>query len=102
MEARDMELFIKAKKNTLIPNILTGLAAMLICSIFILEFMSINHDLTVTILTWAMVLYFTAFGVSKWAYVPREELINIIERQINNDSDALEYLANKSSEKSVT
>jgi hypothetical protein len=97
VEDRDIEVFIKAKRGTLIPNVATGLAVLLFFSVVVLEYMGINHDLTATLLTWAAVLYFAAFGTSKWAYVSRQQLINVIERQINNDPKALEYLANKSS-----
>jgi hypothetical protein len=34
-----------------------------------------------------------AFGAQKCVFVPRQELINIIERQINSDASAIEYLS---------
>ncbi len=96
MEHKDIDLFIKAKKKTIIPSILAGISIMIFSSVFILELLGIEHGETLTILTWAMAFYFTAFGAGKWAFVPRDKLMNIIERQINNDAEALSYLSTRS------
>ncbi|MGI1679206.1 MAG: hypothetical protein K6L75_10770 [Cellvibrionaceae bacterium] len=97
MEPKDIDLFIKAKRKTMIPSILTGISLVLFSCIIVLDFMGIEYSNTKTILTWAISLYLFAFGAGKWAFVSRKELINIIERQINNDAEALSYLANKTS-----
>lgn len=95
MNTKDIDIFIKAKRNAILPNVLLCLAFLLICAFVLLELASVEHDFTLLIPLMALAFWCMAFGTQKWALVPRNELINIIERQINKDSEAIKYLSSK-------
>jgi hypothetical protein len=97
MDIKDIDIFIKAKRMTRIPNLILGIAYLLLWVFLGLEIAGIEHGYRVAIVSWVVALIGMAFGSQKWAFVPREKLIDIIERQINSDADAIEYMARKES-----
>ena len=97
MDKEDIEIFIKAKRGEVMPNILLALALCATLALYILESMNPAHEYTKLLLTAAFGLGSFAFGASKWAFVSRQQLIKIIEKQINQDPQALEYMSSSKS-----
>lgn len=95
LEEKDVETFIKAKRDQLAIDLLLVLAVASLAALVVLEALAISHDYTLVLATASTVLVGAATGQSRWVSVSRSQLVQTLERIINRDSEALEILARK-------
>lgn len=96
IEEKDIELYLKAKKDRLAIDILLVLSSLCLGVLIYLEATNSKHDLTILLATISVVLSLSAFGKSRWVSVSRNDLVNCLGRVISNDSGALKIIASKS------
>lgn len=95
IEERDVDTLIRAKRDQVVINILMIVAFLTFTILIALEALSIEHQFTILLSTLGMVFLAVAMGQNKWVSVSRAQLIDIIERIINNDANALKIIAKK-------
>jgi len=95
VEDKDVEIFLKAKKQELATNILQSISAVFLLALVVLEVISPEHGYTVALATISVVFMSAAFGHSRWVTVSRADLIETLEDIFNRDANALRILADK-------
>lgn len=92
----DIELFLKAKRQLKIRRNILILCILSLITWIALRFAGINHTYLDTA---ALAVFFAglanADGGAFFAFIPKSKLLEIIERQINNDPQAIKYIAQK-------
>jgi hypothetical protein len=95
MDSKDIDAFIKAKKEQTRAELL-GIAALLpLALLMFIEASDIETRFTFPLIMFVFILLVTSQGASRSVSVSRRELVAIIERQINRDPAALQLLAEK-------
>ncbi len=95
MIEKDIDKFLKAKKEQLAIDILMFCSLATISSLILLEAMSIEHDHTILLAIFSMIFLMSAMGSSRWVTISRSDLLDIIRRQIDSDAEALVTIAEK-------
>lgn len=95
VEEKDVDTFIKAKKDQLAIDILQGLSLASLTVLIALEALQVTSNYTICLATLTAVFMLGAMGQSKWVAISRSQLIETLERIINTDSEALKMLAEK-------
>ena len=95
VDEKDVEVFIKAKRDQFATDVLMGLSFFALSSLIVLEAIGRPHDYTILLATLSAVFMAASTGKSRWVAVSRDELIDSLERTINSDPEALEMLAEK-------
>jgi hypothetical protein len=95
MDEKDIELFIKAKKQQRVESTMTIVAALLFVVFTVLHALDTEQgSWAIALPMWTFLLLLSA-RQSLWVPVSREQLVNVIERQINRDPEALTTLTFK-------
>ncbi|WNO10503.1 hypothetical protein [Teredinibacter sp. KSP-S5-2] len=94
-EEKDIEVFLKAKKNQLAIDIFQVLSSLTLVLLVFLEAMNITDDYTTVLATISVVFAMSAYGKGKWISISRADLIKTIEQAINRVPEALRMLASK-------
>ncbi|MDP5213461.1 hypothetical protein ORJ66_10450 [Pseudoalteromonas tunicata] len=92
----DIELFLKAKRQLKIRRNILILCIVSLITWIALRFIGISH----TYLDFVVLAVFlgglvNADGGAFFAFIPKSKLLDIIERQINKDPEAIKYIAKK-------
>ncbi len=95
VEERDVEIFLKAKKEDMATNALQVVSAIFLLVLVILEVIMPRHGYTVVLATVSVVFMAAALGHSRWVTVSRAHLIETLENIFNRDANALKILADK-------
>jgi NAD(P)H-hydrate repair Nnr-like enzyme with NAD(P)H-hydrate dehydratase domain len=95
IEEKDIDTLIKAKRDEFTIQILMTFSALTFVTLIVLEALSIEHEYTILLATLGMVFLGSAIGQNRWVSVSRAQLIDVIERIISSDADALKMLAQK-------
>lgn len=95
IQEKDVDTFIKAKKDQLAINILQGLSLLSLTVLIILEALQLTRDYTILLATISSVAMGGAMGQSRWLAVSRCKLIETLEGIINNSPEGLKILAEK-------
>lgn len=95
VEERDVEVFLKAKRDQRVIDLLLGLSFFALSTLIGLEAFGVQHNYTILLATLSVVFMGASVGKSRWVSVSRNELVNSLERVINSDSEALKMLASK-------
>ena len=95
MNEKDINIFLKAKRGQFASNIFFAISMLALSSLIFLEAARIEHRYTTLLITLSMMLIFASTGTSRWVTVSRTDLLSIIQRQINNDVEALKLLAER-------
>ncbi|UTF59137.1 hypothetical protein [Gilvimarinus sp. DA14] len=95
VEEKDIELFLKAKKEEKTTIFLQSLSAAFLLALVMLEVFNVTHDYTILLATISIVFMTAALGRSRWITVSRSHLIATLESIINRDANALKILADK-------
>ncbi|GAB1258402.1 hypothetical protein NBRC116494_29040 [Aurantivibrio plasticivorans] len=89
MSEDDLKIFLKAKKEEFASQVLTVLSLIPLCVIIVTEALAIHFEYTMLAAVFSSILLVASAGNKRWVTVTRRDLINLIERQINSDSEAL-------------
>lgn len=95
IQEKDVDTFIKAKKDQLAINILQGLSLLSLTVLIVLEALQLTRDYTILLATISSASMGGAMGQSRWLAVSRGKLIETLERIINNNPEGLKILAEK-------
>ena len=95
MEDKDIDAFIKAKKELAISELLTVATMLPLAVLMFINGSGIGSQFEFPLIMLAFCLLVFSHGSSKWVAITRRQLIDIIERQINRDPVALQRLATK-------
>lgn len=95
IEEKDVEVFLKAKKEELAKSILQAISATCLALLLALEALDLNHDYIILLATFSVTFMMAAFGHSRWVTVSRAQLIQTLGNIFSKDADALKILAKK-------
>ncbi len=95
IDEKDIDLYLKAKKDRLAIEILSGLSIVFLAVLVFFEAADIYQEYTVLLAVTSVVLSASAFGKSRWVSVSRTDLLKAMERMVNSDAEALRIIANK-------
>ncbi|MGQ9425619.1 hypothetical protein ACXYTJ_08120 [Gilvimarinus sp. F26214L] len=95
VDERDIEIFLKAKRDQRTIDVLMGLSFVALATLVGLEALGVPHDYTVALATLSVVFMGASVSKSRWVSVPRNELVSSLERIINSDPEALTMVAEK-------
>jgi len=93
MDRIDVDTFIKAKKEDLVYRIFHVCVILLIGLLLYLNRYYPGHAYTTIILGASLLFSGLAQGMNRWVSVSRQDLLEIIQRMINRDSDAIEKIS---------
>ncbi len=97
MNKSDIETFMKAKKEDRLYRLFQALSVISILVLLILNAYDPEHSLTTALLTASVLFSSFAFGANRWVSVSRRDLLDIIQRQINHDSEAIGEISKSTS-----
>lgn len=89
MDKSDIKTYMKARKEDRLYRLFHALSVTSIVVLLMLNAYETEHNLTTALLTTSVIFSSFAFGANRWISVSRQDLLDIIQRQINNDSEAL-------------
>lgn len=95
MTRDDIELYLKAKDRFSYANVLYALAVLIAAIAGLSSFFPILYDYTKYLVLAALIIGTSTYGASSHRYVSRATLLKVLERQINPDPEALEYIAQR-------
>lgn len=95
IEEREVEILLKAKKDSRAVNVLAGLSAISLVVLIALEVFIPSHSYTITLATLCAVFMCTSLGANRWVSVSRNTLISTLEKIVNRDPSALKTVAEK-------
>lgn len=95
MSENDLELYIRARNPLSYGNILMATASLSLGVAFIVAFVPALSGYTKYFLLTCFILGASSYGIGRYCYVSKSDLLNLIERQINSDADALAYLSTR-------
>lgn len=94
MTEEDIKIFLKAKKEQLAADILLVIAVLFLIILFVLEVLHPQHEYTIVLSTLTFVALLSSYGSSRWVSISKKDLLGLIQRQIDADSEALTTLSN--------
>jgi hypothetical protein len=93
MKEDDIELYLKAKNKFAYGNMVYWVALIAAAVAALTTFIPGFHGYTKYFVLAALIIGTSTYGLGSRSYVTRKTLLNILERQINSDPKALEYIA---------
>ncbi|MAN50445.1 MULTISPECIES: hypothetical protein [unclassified Marinimicrobium] len=95
MTKDDIELYLKAKDKFSYANVIYALAVLIAAMAALSTFLPDFHDYTKYLVLAAFIMGTSTYGADSHRYVSRATLLKVLERQINADPEALEYIAQR-------
>lgn len=95
MTRDDIELYLKAKDRFSYANVVYALAVLIAAIAALTTFFPSLHDYTKYLVLAALIMGTSTYGAGSNRYVSRATLLKVLERQINADPEALEYIAQR-------
>lgn len=95
MRKDDIELYLKAKDTFAYANVVYALAVLIAAIAALSTFFSDLHDYTKYLVLAALIMGTSTYGAGPYRFVSRATLLKIVDRQVNADPKALEYIAQR-------
>lgn len=95
MTRDDIELYLKAKDRFSYANVVYTLAVLIAATAALTTFFPSLHDYTKYLVLASLIMGTSTYGAGSYRFVSRATLLKILERQVNADPEALEYIAQR-------